>query len=151
MIHGGIALALGGYLYESAAVKLGGKGDVSKTHRLWQVEKKINAISSPLIVDNVFYRTRENFISCHSLETGEQLWKERFSLKGTWATPTLVGDKIYLVDKSGITTVFKHNPAKLEVLHQNETNGAETNGSLYFADDAIYMRSHKTLWKFATK
>ena len=143
-----IVVALGGYLYESIAAEMGGAGDVTATHRLWQHEKNLNTVSTPVIVGDHFYRTGGNFISCHELKTGNETWKARFSRTETWASPMLVGDLIYLVDKAAITTVFKPNPKKFEVVSVNETEEVMTNGSLAFANDAVYLRTHKSLWKF---
>jgi outer membrane protein assembly factor BamB len=147
-VNDNIVVALGGYMYESIAAKMGGSGDVTDTHRLWQHEKNLNTVSSPVIIGDHFYRTGGNFISCHELKTGNETWKERFSRTETWASPMLVGNLIYLVDKAAITTVFKPNPKKFEVVSVNETEEVMTNGSLAFANDAIYLRTHKSLWKF---
>ena len=145
-----VVVALGGYMYESIAATMGGKGNVTETHRLWQHEKALNAISTPLIVGDHFYRISGNFITCHELKTGKETWKHRFSTTASWASPTLAGDNIYIVDKSATTTVFKPNPERFEQVSINETGDVMTNGSLAFAGDAIYMRTFESLWKFAT-
>ena len=147
-VRDNIVVALGGYLYESIAVRMGGSGDVTGTHRLWQHEKKLNTVSTPVIVGEYFYRSSGNFISCHELKTGKETWKARYSRTETWASPTQVGDLIYLVDKSATTTVFKPNPEKFEVVSVNPTEDVMTNGSLAFANGAVYLRTHKHLWKF---
>ena len=150
-VSGDLVLALGGYKFESIAVRRGGQGDVTQSHRLWQLDKYYKAIGTPLIVGEHYYRVRRNFLHCHELKTGSEVWKHRFSMTTAWSSPTQVGNHIYLVDKAGITTVFKHNPKTFEPVSTNETNGMETNASLHFANDAVYMRSYKQLWKFIKK
>jgi outer membrane protein assembly factor BamB len=147
-VANGVVIALGGFMYESIAVRMGGRGNVTQSHRLWQIEQSLNGISTPIIVGDHFYRVGRSFASCHDVKTGKELWKGRYSDAQTWASPTLVGDMIYIVDQTGTTSIFKANPEKFELLSQNPSDDAMTNGSLAFADNAIYLRTHKHLWKF---
>ena len=147
-VHDGVVVALGGYKFQSIAVRMGGSGNVTKTHRLWQL-KKLNSICTPVFAGDYFYRIGGNFASCHETRSGKEMWKARFSERECWSSPTRVGDLIYIVDKAGITTVFKANPEKFDVVSTNPSEDVMTNGSLAFANKAVYMRTHKSLWKFA--
>ena len=146
--YNGVVVAFGGYQRQSIAVRLGGTGDVTNTHRLWQLNK-LNAISAPVFKGDYIYRIANNFATCHETKTGKEMWKERMMAKACWSSPALVGDDlIYVVDKSGTSYVYKANPEKFELVSKNETENVMTNGSLAFASNAIYMRTHTTLWKF---
>lgn len=53
---GNLCFMTGGYQGPMMAVKLGGQGDVSETHRLWRTEKQPQSIGSPIAAGGMIYR-----------------------------------------------------------------------------------------------
>ena len=60
------------------AVRLGGTGDVTRTHVLWDIKRKTQRdVGSPILVkDLVYVGERGGQLSCHDAKTGELLFKE---------------------------------------------------------------------------
>ena len=60
-----------------AAVKVGGKGDITKTNRLWT--KDVGAdVPSPIAHDGKAYLvTDRGHIYCFNLESGEEIWNQK--------------------------------------------------------------------------
>lgn len=143
-------VAMGGFFGTSQAVKLGGKGDVTATHRLWQTVRTQNRLGSGVIHGgHVYVLNTPGFVECLDLKTGKVVYNER--LRGaaakneSWSSMLLAGDKIYIPNQSGETYVLRAAP-KFELLATNPLDGALTNASLAAADGQIFLRTHRHLW-----
>lgn len=143
-----IVVAMGGYYGNSIGVKVGGSGDVTDTHRLWQHVRHNGGIGTGVVVGHHYYYQDSGGIAyCDDMKTGETLWKARLPGAGkSWGSFVLVGDQhIYTLSQAGDTVVFKVNPEKLEVIAQSDL-GEETNSSLAIADGDLFIRTHEALW-----
>jgi outer membrane protein assembly factor BamB len=146
----GVVVAMGGFLGSSVAVKAGGQGDVTDTHRLWQVERTKNRLGSGVIHQgHVYILNTPGVAECIDLKTGKVIWEERVPSAGpkseSWSSMTLAGDKIYILNQSGDTVVLRAAP-KFEVLGLNAIGNELTNASTVVADGEILIRTHKHLW-----
>ena len=90
------------------AIRLGGSGDVTETHRLWRKEKQPQNIGTGVALDGVLYRPNAGpgTIDCIEIATGETLWKDR-EFGTQWASIVMVGDLLYATNQNAETTVFK--------------------------------------------
>ena len=142
----GIVVAMSGYSGSALAVKAGGNGDVTSTHRLWHHPKNQQRIGSCVIVgEHAFHVDEPGTASCFELKTGKDLWnRERLTGK-TWGSPVHADGKIYVTNYDGDTFVFKPNPAKLEVLAENKLLDTVL-ASIAIADRDILIRGYKFLW-----
>ena len=76
--------------------------------------------------------------TCWKSDTGEELWKER--LGGTFsASLVLVGERLFATNESGRTFIFQANPAKFELLAENQL-GDEVFATPAICGSRIYMR-----------
>ena len=55
MEENGVVVALGGYRGASFAVRAGGRGDVTATHRLWHKPKDIGWLGTGVVHDGALY------------------------------------------------------------------------------------------------
>ncbi|MEM7475897.1 MAG: PQQ-binding-like beta-propeller repeat protein [Planctomycetota bacterium] len=126
------------------AIRIGGKGDITKSHIAWEQKRGVPALPSFLFVAPHLYSiTRDNILYCFTAETGEIVWQER--LQGTYsASPLLAANRIYITSEEGITTVLKPG-TKYQELAKNEVNGI-CKASLAVADGQIIMRSSDYLY-----
>jgi outer membrane protein assembly factor BamB len=150
----GIVVAMGGFGGSALAVKTGGKGDVTETHRLWQQPRAKQRIGSGVIHDGHVYILNEPPIAeCYDLKTGKLVADQRLKGPGpkgeSWSSMVLVGEKLYVINQSGDTFVLKANP-QMETLAVNSL-GEFTNASLAPSDGEIFIRTHKSLWCVAEK
>lgn len=76
--------------------------------------------------------------ACWNFETGAELWKNRLG-GGFSASPVLVGERIYAINESGRTFVFRANPAAFELLAENQL-GNEAFATPTICGSRIYLR-----------
>ena len=146
---GNVLLTMGGYFGSSFAVKPGGSGDVT-AKRLWHDPRsKKNRLGTPVVRDgHAYFMNMSGFMECVEMKTGRVVYEERMpSTKNNaaaWASPILVGDRVYVTNQSGDTHVVRASP-KFELLATNSV-GEYSNSTLAVTDGALYLRTHKSLW-----
>lgn len=143
----GIVVAMGGYYGNSIAVKTGGNGDVTETHRLWRLVRHNGGIGTGVVKGGYsYYHDSGGVVYCDDIRTGETVWKERLPGAGkSWGSFARAGDRIYTLSQAGDTVVFRANPGKFEVLARSEL-GEQTNASPAISDGEIFLRTHEALW-----
>jgi len=150
LIYGdGVLVAMGGYFGNSLAVKPGGDGDVTETHRLWHNVRDKGGIGTGVIKDgHIYYHNSSSLFVCMDLKTGKVLWEERAQGVGakasTWASMMLVGDQIYMPNQSGDVVILKASP-EFKLVAVN-TVGEYSNSSLAISEGEIFFRTWKGLW-----
>ncbi len=147
--QGGIVYALGGRSGIAAlAVRSGGKGDVTQTHRLWTSTKGSN-VSSPIIHNGHLYWMHESLgiAYCAEAQSGKIVYEERIPRAGqVYASPILADGKLYYVGRSGVTYVLKVGP-RFELLATNNLPDRSTfDASPAVAGNRLYLRSDRFLY-----
>lgn len=143
--HDGIIYAIGGRPGGGLAVKLGGKGDVTETHRLWTSRKGGN-VSSPIVHDGHLYWMHDNqgVAFCADAKTGKVIYQERVNRLGqVYGSPILVEGRIYYPSRSGKIFVVAAKP-KFELLATNSWGDRGTfNSSPAVAGGKLFFRTDK--------
>lgn len=146
--HDGTLWSFGGRSGTTAvALRAGGRGDVTKSHRLW-TSKKGGNVSSP-----VFHQGRVHWLNdketacCADALTGEMIYEERVDrIDQVWASPVLAGDKLYFLSRRGVTAVLAVGP-KFERLVTNDLkDGNIFNATPAIAGDNLFIRSDLFLY-----
>tara|TARA_R110002096_G_scaffold104771_15_gene230744 strand:- start:109 stop:1386 length:1278 start_codon:yes stop_codon:yes gene_type:complete len=147
MYSDGVVVAMGGYYGNSVGVRVGGDGDVTASHRLWQEVRHNGGIGTGVIHEgHYYYHNSGGVVFCDNIQTGETVWKDRLPLSGkSWGSLLLAGDKIYTLSQAGDTIVLNATPEGMEVLAEN-TLGEQTNSSLAPSQGAFFIRTHEALW-----
>jgi len=150
----GLAVAMGGYGGNTIAVRLGGKGDITETHRLWQVKRTPQRIGSGVIHgDHIYIQNDPGTAMCIELKTGNVVWTERLPAStGTgqnWSSVMLSGDKCYTINQGGDCFVFRAAP-QFELLSVNPL-GERSNSSIVPSDGELFIRTQRSLWCIAGK
>jgi len=147
--HQGIVVATsanpgGGGLGRVIAVRGGGAGDVSESHRAWSLEKTSPDSSSPVCLEGLVYMTTDNGVaSCLDLKTGKVHWVKRLST-GPYHASLVAGDgKVYFLGIEGNSTVVAAG-SEGKVLATNKLSGT------FYATPAIsggmiYLRAYDRL------
>jgi len=106
-----------------AGVKLGGAGEVTKTHRLWE-RRGIGAdVPTPATADGKAYNLSDKgTVTCLAVKTGKTLWETVLPRKpgSFYSSPILVGDRLYACRDAGTVYVCQVSEAGLKVLAQND-------------------------------
>ena len=150
-IHGeGVVVGMGGYGGSTVAVRTGGQGDVTETHRLWHEPRDKGRIGSGVIKDGHIYVQNSNGIAqCIELRSGKTVWQERLQGSGakseSWSSMVLAGDRIYVLNQGSDTLVIRASP-KFEILAVNVLGDGLTNASLAVSDGDFFIRTHQHLW-----
>jgi len=128
------------------AVKLGGQGDVTKTHLRWTLNKGAPRTPSMLLDGDELYMVSDGGIaSCVDAKRGTVHWSER--LGGSYsASPILAGGKMYFVNEAGVISILATGK-KFKLLVKNDLN-EKSLASPAVADDALFIRTVGHLWCF---
>lgn len=146
----GVVYSLSGKGVESAiAVRAGGKGDVTSSHRLWQTRKGSN-VSSAAIHDGRLYFAHEqgSFFYCLDAESGEIVFDERLPRRFgiVYGSPIVADGKVYLFSRQGGSLVLEAGK-EYKVISQNPPlDKSAFNSSPAIAGDDLLIRSDETLY-----
>jgi len=146
IVSNGLALATSGDgsgARGMIAVKLGGKGDISKTGLAWENTKSFPYVPTMLTLgEHIYFVNDGGIAACHEAKTGKEIWKERLS--GAFsASPVLIDGKIYAPSEDGSVYVFAATPT-YKLLARN-TIGGRLMATPAVADNRLYIRSEKEL------
>lgn len=146
--HDGVVFVLGGRSGTAAlAVRTGGRGDVTGTHRQWTSNKGSN-VTSPVCHNGELYWMHEQLgiAYCRS-DTGEMVYQKRIDRAGQiYASPILADGKVYYTNRSGRTFVVAAKP-EFELLATNELrDGGQFNASPAVTGNRLLLRSDKFLY-----
>ncbi len=147
--HEGVVYCLGGRSgVVGLAVRTGGKGDVTKTHRLWTSNKGSN-VTSPVFNDGHLYWMNDasGTAFCAKATTGEVVYEERVPRAGgVYASSLLADGRIYYVGREGRTYVIAAKP-QFELLATNDLGErSEYDSTPVAIDGRLFIRSSKTLY-----
>lgn len=141
----GIAVAMGGFQGGAVAVRTGGSGDVTKTHRLWHHPANPQRIGSPVIVGQHLYVVNEQGQGqCLELKTGKEVWRKDRLLGTTWGSLVAADGKLYVTSLTGETVVVEASPVFKQLA--KHTIGEPVYASLVISRGEIFVRSYKHLW-----
>lgn len=126
------------------AVKLGGKGDVTKTHIAWEERKGVPTQPSLLYVKPHLYAITDGGIAhCYKAENGQMVWEERIGGNHS-ASPVFADGKIYFLSEGGETTVIEAGPHFKE-LARNKLD-EKCQASMAVSGGHLFIRSEKNLF-----
>ncbi len=145
----GIVYILGGRSGTAAlAVRAGGRGDVTATHRLWTSNKGSN-VTSPVYHDGHLYWMHEKLgiAYCARADTGELVYEERLNRAGQVYASTLLADgRVYHLTRSGTMFTLAAKP-QFELLATNELRDDSVfNASPAVAGKRLLLRSDENLY-----
>ncbi len=102
------------------AIKAGGRGDITRSHRLWSFENGPD-VPTPVTDGKYFYIVNDKGIMyCLDAKSGKTIWGPERIPPGTYSSsPILADGKIYATSEDGLTTVIKAGP-QFEVLAEND-------------------------------
>ena len=128
-----------------------GGADAGKPEVVWENQKLRASYASAVAVGGIAVTVnQQGILSAADLATGDALWQARLP-GGYWATPVVVGDRLYLPTAEGGVTVVRVTREEAELLAENdlEEDGSGFRAAPAVAGDALFLRTDSTLYKVA--
>lgn len=152
----GVVYAMGGRDGRAIAVKVGGKGDVSETHTLWEQPLR-SGIGTPIAVNGNLYWSATGIAFCVDCKTGEYRYKERLKAEsadgaaqrrpaGDYASPVSIGDRILLTARNGTVHVIEASDEYKKVGENSFEGESRFNATPAVSDGQIFIRSDNQLY-----
>ncbi len=127
-----------------AAIRLGGSGDVTKSHILWKATDGLPSIPSPAYRDSqVFLVSTEGLLTCYDAKSGKKAYDSSLDAQFQ-SSPVVVGDLIYISDENGVTRVISTGIPGKEV--SRGSVGERIGATPAFVNGRIYIRGEKHLF-----
>ena len=121
------------------AIRPGGRGDVSSSHVVWQVNTGAPYISSLVYDGGLLYMANDvGALTVVDAKTGDKVWQER--VEGVFSASPVAGDgKIYFVSETGETIVVRSG-REPRIIAKNDI-GERLIASPAISDGQIFLRS----------
>ena len=144
----GVVYCLGGRSNRSIAVKLGGRGDVTKTHKLWEVTVGAN-VTSPVFFDGRIYCASDKGIAfCLDAKTGETIYQTRIPTRARiYASIVRAGKHFYVTTRGSGIIVLDAVPEYKEIgINKIESDAGLLNASPAIDNNQILIRTDSYLY-----
>lgn len=145
----GVIYLLGHPAGQAMAVRAGGRGDVTATHVVWQLNKGSN-VSSPVWHDGHLYFANDSrcVLYCAKAATGEIVWEQQLQPRPDkiYASPILAGDHLYFTTRNRGVFVIEAKPAFKLLAHNAPLDASPFNGSPAVSDGQIFLRSDQAVY-----
>jgi outer membrane protein assembly factor BamB len=137
----------------AVAVKAGGRGDVTKTHTVWQKKFGATVTSMAFHGGHVYWADRGRAL-CLKASDGATVYKEELKPNGGdfYSSPVLADGKLYYVSREQGVYVVAADPAFKLLAHNTLAADASIcNGSLAVSDSQLFLRSDRYLYCIGKK
>ena len=148
VFHDGIAYCLGGRSNRAIAVKLGGRGDVTKTHKLWETNIGANVTSPVYYKGHIYWSSDKAVQCCLKASDGSEVYRERLPTRARlYASVVRAGDKLYATTRDLGILVLAAKP-EYEELAINVLDSGEDqfNASPAISGDDLLIRTDSFLY-----
>lgn len=134
----GVVVAVNDYS-RLVAIKAGNSPEL-----LWEDEEYLSDVPSPVATkDYLFVATSYGIVVCYNTKTGEKYWEHEVD-NTIYASPLIAEGKVYMVDKQGVTHIFKVAAEFVSV--GTPQLGEKVVCTPAFTDGRIYLRGYDHLY-----
>ncbi|MDD2706598.1 MAG: PQQ-binding-like beta-propeller repeat protein [Verrucomicrobiae bacterium] len=128
---------------KAAGIRLGGKGDVTKTHIAWSFDEGLPDIISPVTDGKLlFLTTSQGQVTCLNAADGVKLWQQELN-ESARSSPVIAGNRVWLATTKGNMHVFAAAP---QFKPQGKISiGEPVDASPAFVGKRIYIRGRNNL------
>jgi outer membrane protein assembly factor BamB len=132
------------------ALKPGGRGDVTATHKVWSTDVGPD-VPTPVTDGTYFYIVRDNgVVWCLDAKSGKPVYGPERLKAGTYSSsPVLADGKLYISNEDGLTTVIKAGP-KFEIVSENALEDYILS-SPAVSDGQVFIRTAGFLWAIGNR
>jgi outer membrane protein assembly factor BamB len=133
-------------------IRLGGSGDVTKTHRAWKREDTGPFVPTPVAYKGRIYLLRDRGeVECLDPKTGQTIWSAALpkDRNNYYASPVIAGGKLYAIREDGVAFVARVEE-KFELLSENNM-GERVIASPVALQNRVLVRGEKHLFCIGEK
>ena len=146
--HGLVYIATGFNEPSLLAVRMPGRGDITRSHLAWSLSRGAPLTPSPLLVGDLLFIVSDNGIAtCLDAKTGVPYWRERLG-GGFSASPVYADGRVYFLNEEGVTIVIAPDRT-FRKLATNELD-ASTLSSMAVSAGSLFVRSDRHLYRIGT-
>jgi outer membrane protein assembly factor BamB len=130
-----------------SAIRDGGQGDVTETHILWSASVGLPDVCSPLATDKylLLVTSSGTLVSYDRQRGGDQpLWDVDLETTA-FASPSLVGDRVYVIGEDGQGSVWRPSDTGAERVATSQL-GERCLSSPAFQPGRVYLRGEHNLY-----
>jgi outer membrane protein assembly factor BamB len=131
------------------SIRPDGIGDIAKTHVGWTNEDNVPDVTSPVSNGElVFTVTSSGMMTCVDAKDGKKQWEHDFEFE-CQASPTIVGNRVYLLGQKGTAVVVEAARQFKELFRTGMSDSFSASPA--FAQDKIVFRGMTNLWCIGAK
>lgn len=144
----GVVYCLGGRQNRFIAVRLGGRGDVTETHKLWEVNVGANVTSPIYHAGLLYWASDKSIANCVDAKTGESIYRERLPTRARiYASMIRAGDYLLVTTRDEGIVVLPAKPEYEELaINTIETDDNLFNAGPAVSDGQLFIRSDAYLY-----
>lgn len=132
---------------ELTAIKLGGRGDVSSTHRLWSVDGKSKSATPHLLNGFLYLMADDGHWQCFEARSGKRIAKVKTASNVPLVSePLLLNSHFYLSTADAGVLIYEANSQLNEVSQNQVTPQPDTAPSLAVSVNRLFLRTDAALY-----
>lgn len=135
------------------AIRMGGSGDVTKTHILWANTATSADVPTPAIANGRVYICRDTgdargTVDCLELATGKTIWSGQLEKnRNTFRSSPIIADgKLYIARQDGTVFVLDAMGSEFKLLAKNSIAEEHTVATPAFVDGRILLRTDSNVY-----
>lgn len=114
---------------------------------LWRERSLATPNASPVVTDDRIYSLKGSVLIAADTD-GQTIWKQRLGgLAGTWATPVIAKDRLFVFDQKGGGRVVVDRGEEAEIVEEVDL-GNGVYGSPAVVDGKLLVRTRDAVWCF---
>ena len=143
-VGAGILIGVSGFQKSMMAIRMGGRGVIPASERLWHVEKTQQRIGSGVVKGGyLFLSNAPGIAECVEVSSGKTVWKERLG-GNLWGSVLCAGERLYVANTEGKIFVMAASP-KFELLATNDL-AEHIKAAIAPSDGQLFVRSYEHLF-----
>jgi outer membrane protein assembly factor BamB len=142
----GVVYISGGRGSRTRAIRAGGRGDVTKTHLLWEISKGCKVPSSLYHDGLLYWVSNLEKAACVDAKTGEFHYYKRLKRGAFYGSAVMADGRIYAVSKERGTVVLAAGKEFKQLARNDLDDKSLFNGTPVISNSQILLRSDRFLY-----
>ncbi len=151
VVVGDMLYCSGGRQNRTIAVRAGGRGDVTTTHKIWEIVAGAN-VTSPLYHDGYLYWSHDKSMAlCVKASDGQEIYRERLATSARiYASVVLAGDKLLMTTRDAGVIMLAAEPKFREIgINRLGSEDESFNATPAIIGNSVLLRSDQFLYRIA--